>query len=66
MSPHGAKPFIRFSMHHRSRSERLSVRSIGAGSRGNLGLPLVAVGEQLLLVVEELLAGLGGVLGVGG
>lgn len=44
---------------------RLSVRSISASSSRNLGLPLVTVGEQLLLVVEELLTGLGGVLGIG-
>lgn len=45
---------------------RLSVRSIRTGRGGNLRLPLVAVGEQLLLVVQQFLAGLGGVLGIGG
>jgi hypothetical protein len=43
----------------------LSVRCVGAGDRGQLRLPLVAVREQLLLVVEELLPCLHGVLGVG-
>jgi phosphodiesterase/alkaline phosphatase D-like protein len=44
----------------------LSVGSIRTGSSGNLGLPLVTVGEELLLVVQQLLTGLGGVLSVGG
>ena len=43
----------------------LPVRRIGTGDRGQLRLPLVAVREQLLLVVQQLLARLGGVLGVG-
>jgi hypothetical protein len=50
----------------KTKGARLSVGSISTGSGSNLGLPLVTVGEQLLLVVEQLLAGLGGVLGVGG
>lgn len=43
----------------------LPVRGIGTNGGGKLGLPLVAVGKELLLVVQQLLAGLGGVLGVG-
>jgi hypothetical protein len=43
----------------------LSVRCVGTGDRGQLRLPLVTVREQLLLVVEELLPRLHGVLGVG-
>ena len=43
----------------------LPVRRISTGDRGQLRLPLVAVREQLLLVVQQLLARLGGVLGVG-
>src|SRR5689334_2195891 len=42
--------------------------SIGRVKRevlGELGFPAVAIGEQLLLVVEELLAGLGGELEIG-
>lgn len=50
----------------RSIQDALSVGSVGTGSGSNLGLPLVAVGEQLLLVVQQLLAGLGGVLGIRG
>lgn len=45
--------------------DRLSVRSIRTSGGRNLGLPFVAVGKQLLLVVEELLTGLSGVFGVG-
>ena len=44
---------------------RLSVGSICASSSSNLRLPLVTVGEELLLVVQKLLTGLGGILGVG-
>ena len=43
----------------------LSVGCVGAGDRGQLRLPLVTVGEKLLLVVEQLLPGLHGVFGVG-
>jgi hypothetical protein len=43
----------------------LSVRCVGAGNRGQLRLPLIAVRKQLLLVVEKLLPCLHGVLGVG-
>jgi hypothetical protein len=43
----------------------LPVRRIGTSDRGQLRLPLVAVREQLLLVVQQLLPRLGGVLGVG-
>jgi hypothetical protein len=46
-------------------SYSLPVRRIGAGDRGQLRLPLVAVRQQLLLVVQQLLPRLGGVLGVG-
>jgi hypothetical protein len=45
---------------------RLSVGSICTSSSSNLRLPLVTVGEELLLVVQKLLASLGGILGVGG
>lgn len=45
---------------------RLSVGSVGSGSRGNLGLPLVTVGQELLLVVQQFLTGLSGVFSVGG
>jgi hypothetical protein len=44
----------------------LSVRCIGSGSSSNFRLPLVTVSEKLLLVVEQLFAGLGGVFSVGG
>lgn len=44
----------------------LSVRSICTSSGGDLRLPLVTVGEQLLLVVQEFLTSLGGVLGIWG
>lgn len=43
----------------------LSVRRVGADVGGELGLPLVAVGQELLLVVQQLLARLGRVLDVG-
>jgi len=43
----------------------LTIRSVGTSHGGELGLPLVSVGEQLLLVVKKLLTGLGGVLCVG-
>jgi hypothetical protein len=43
----------------------LSVRRIRTGGGRNLGLPLISVGQQLLLVVEQLLTCLGGVLSVG-
>ena len=42
----------------------LSVRRIRTGSGRNLRLPLISVGQQLLLVVEQLLTCLGGVLSV--
>lgn len=44
---------------------RLSVGSICTSSSRNLRLPLVTVGEELLLVVQKLLTGLSGILGVG-
>lgn len=44
---------------------RLAVRSIGSDSSSNFGLPLVTVGEKLLLVVQQLFTGLGGIFGVG-
>jgi hypothetical protein len=44
----------------------LSVRSVGSGSSSNFRLPLITVSEELLLVVEQLFAGLGGVFSVGG
>src|SRR3954469_14304976 len=40
---------------------RLAIRRIGGKVRGERALPLVAVLEQLRLVVEQLLAGFGGV-----
>jgi hypothetical protein len=42
----------------------LSVRCVGTGDRGQLRLPLVTVVKQLLLVIEELLPRLHGVLGI--
>lgn len=42
----------------------LSVRRVRTSSGCDLRLPLVTIGQQLLLVVEELLSCLGGVLGV--
>lgn len=43
----------------------LSIEKVGLNVGGNLGLPLVTVIQQLLLVVEQLLARLGGKLEVG-
>jgi hypothetical protein len=43
----------------------LSVWRIRSSRGGNLGLPLVAIGKKLLLVVQQLFSGLGGVLCVG-
>ena len=43
---------------------RLSVWGIGSDDSSQLRLPLVSVCQQLLLVVQQLLSGLGGVLGV--
>src|SRR5690242_14129154 len=40
------------------------VRRVGRQIGSDLRFPAVAIGEQLLLVVEELLVGLGGVLEV--
>jgi len=44
----------------------LPIGSISSGSSGNFGLPLVTVSQQLLLVVQQFFAGLGGVFSVGG
>lgn len=43
----------------------LSVGRVGSGSSRDLRLPLVTVGKELLLVVQELFSGLGGIFGVG-
>lgn len=50
----------------RSVSNSLPVGTIGLDVRRELRLPLVTVAEKLLLVVQQLLTGLSGVLGVGG
>ena len=44
---------------------RLAVRSIGSDGSSDFGLPLVTVGKELLLVVQQLFTRLGGVLSVG-
>jgi hypothetical protein len=44
----------------------LSVGRVGPGSSRDLRLPLVTVGKELLLVVQELFSGLGGIFGVRG
>lgn len=43
----------------------LAVRSIGTRDSSKLRLPLVSIRQQLLLVVQQFLAGLGGILCVG-
>jgi hypothetical protein len=43
----------------------LAVRSISSGSGSNFRLPLVTVGKELLLVVEQFLTGLSGIFGIG-
>lgn len=43
-----------------------SIGSIGSDSCCELGLPLIAVRQQLLLVVQQLLPGLSGILSIGG
>jgi len=43
----------------------LAVEVLGLDVGGELGLPLVTVGQELFLVVQELLVRLGGVLKVG-
>jgi hypothetical protein len=43
----------------------LPVGGIGSSGCGNLWLPLVTVGQKLLLVVQQLFSGLGGVFRVG-
>ena len=42
----------------------LSIRRICPRSGGHLGLPLITIRQQLLLVVQQLLPRLGGVLGI--
>ena len=44
----------------------LSVGSISSSRSRDLRLPLVAVGQQFLLVIQQLLTGLSGVFGIGG
>lgn len=43
-----------------------SIGSVGSDSCRELGLPLIAVRQQLLFVVQQLLPGLGGILSIGG
>lgn len=43
----------------------LTVRSVSSGSGCNFRLPLVTVGQELLLVVQQLLTGLGGIFSIG-
>src|SRR5207245_8974072 len=53
----GGTPAVRWWLRRYSPVGRLQGEGLG-----DLGLPAVAVGEQLILVVEQFLAGLGGEL----